>query len=81
MTSLKITSDKESTSPVVKVKQSEPLLTSKKAYDAAIEEIDKLMKKGEQSLSVSDSKRLKVLAIAAESYEDTYEPLPALPMN
>jgi len=51
---------------------------TKEAYDATIKEVDLLMNKGEQSLSSAESKRLQALAVAAELYEDTYEPLPII---
>lgn len=51
-------------------------IKTKEAYDAVIQEIDQLMKKGEAHLSQVELKRLQTLVKAAELYEDTKDPLP-----
>jgi len=62
------------------VKTTRTKIHSKEVYNATMKEIDFLMKKGEGNLSTAELKRLKALAVAAETYEDTYEPLP-VPVN
>lgn len=64
--------------PEIKIKWNKETAVTKEAYDATIKEVDLLMNKGEQSLSSAESKRLQALAVAAELYEDTYEPLPII---
>ena len=51
-------------------------IKSKEAYDLTMKEIDFLMKKGEINLRQKELERLRILAEAAERYEDTYDPLP-----
>jgi HTH-type transcriptional regulator/antitoxin HigA len=51
-------------------------IQNKEVYELTMTEIDALMKKGEDNLSQKDLDRLRVLAEAAENYEDTHEPLP-----
>lgn len=51
-------------------------IKSKEAYDLTMKEIDDLMKRGESNLSFIELKRLRILAEAAEQYEDTTDPLP-----
>jgi antitoxin component HigA of HigAB toxin-antitoxin module len=41
-----------------------------------MKEIDTLMKRGEENLDPKEMERLRILAEAAEDYEDTNEPLP-----
>jgi hypothetical protein len=48
-----------------------PSIQSKGVYDAAMQEIDLLMKKGENNLSSKELNRLRSLAEAAELYEDS----------
>jgi HTH-type transcriptional regulator/antitoxin HigA len=45
-------------------------------YEVVMKEIEVLMKKGEAALSASELTRLRVLAEAAEVYEDATNPLP-----
>jgi antitoxin component HigA of HigAB toxin-antitoxin module len=49
---------------------------NKEVYELTVKEIDALMKKGEENLSQKEAERLRILAEAAENYEDTHEPLP-----
>ena len=51
-------------------------IQNKEVYELTMKEIDALMKKGEDNLSQKELERLRVLAKAAENYEDTHEPLP-----
>ena len=51
-------------------------IQSKEAYELTMKEIDALMKKGEKKLSEKETERLRILAGAAENYEDIHEPLP-----
>jgi HTH-type transcriptional regulator / antitoxin HigA len=51
-------------------------IQNKEVYENVMKEIDKLMKKGEKNLTRFELLRLRTLAQAAETYEDTYEPLP-----
>lgn len=51
-------------------------LHTKEAYDAVMKEIDALMRRGEKSLSKNELNRMKLMAAAAELYEDTHDPLP-----
>jgi HTH-type transcriptional regulator/antitoxin HigA len=49
---------------------------NKEVYELTMKEIDALMKKGEVNLSQKELEQLRILAEAAENYEDTHEPLP-----
>ena len=60
----------------VKGKRKLVKIQSKAAYELTMKEIDVLMKKGEANLSAMEIKKLKALATAAETYEDTFQPLP-----
>ena len=51
-------------------------IKSKEAYDLAMKEIDMMMQRGESNLSEKEIVRLRILAEAAERYEDTHDPLP-----
>jgi HTH-type transcriptional regulator/antitoxin HigA len=51
-------------------------IKSREAYEITMNEIDTLMKRGESNLSKKELDRLRILAEAAELYEDTHEPLP-----
>ena len=51
-------------------------IQNKEVYELTMKEIDALIKKGEDNLSQKELERLRVLAEAAENYEDTHEPLP-----
>jgi HTH-type transcriptional regulator/antitoxin HigA len=62
--------------PAKKVKQSKTRIQNKEVYELTMKEIDALMKKGEENLSQKELERLRILAEAAENYEDTHEPLP-----
>lgn len=54
-------------------------IKTNEVYEVTMREIDLLMKKGETNLSDAELKRLRMLAEAAEEYEDTFEPLPIPP--
>ncbi|WP_215233077.1 helix-turn-helix domain-containing protein [Dyadobacter linearis] len=45
-------------------------------YDSAMEEIYGLMSRGEQNLSEVETEKLRVMAIAAEQYEELHFPFP-----
>jgi HTH-type transcriptional regulator/antitoxin HigA len=62
--------------PVRRVKATRKRIQSKEVYELTIREIDTLMKKGEENLSQKEIERLRILAEAAENYEDANEPLP-----
>ena len=62
--------------PVKKIKPRKVRIHNKEVYQLTMKEIDALMKKGEENLSQKELERLRILAEAAENYEDTYEPLP-----
>jgi HTH-type transcriptional regulator / antitoxin HigA len=51
-------------------------IKSKEAYELTMKEVDALMKRGESNLNKRELARLRSLAIAAERYEDTHDPLP-----
>ena len=51
-------------------------IRNKEVYELTMKEIDALMKQGEENLSQKELERLRILAEAAENYEDTHEPLP-----
>jgi HTH-type transcriptional regulator/antitoxin HigA len=51
-------------------------IQNKEVYELTMKEIDALMKKGEDNLSQNEFERLSILTEAAETYEDTHEPLP-----
>lgn len=57
-------------------KKTKKEIKSKEAYELTMQEIDVLMKKGESNLSSKELQRLRILAEAAEKYEDTHDPLP-----
>lgn len=58
------------------VKSRKKEIKSKEAYDLAMQEIDILLRSGEANLNEKELKRLRILAEAAEKYEDTHDPLP-----
>ncbi|HLG40476.1 MAG TPA: hypothetical protein VI461_12440 [Chitinophagaceae bacterium] len=62
--------------PDKKIKTGRKRIQSKEVYKLTLKEIDTLMKKGEDNLSQKELERLRILAEAAENYEDTHEPLP-----
>jgi antitoxin component HigA of HigAB toxin-antitoxin module len=68
--------DSETRRPVKKIKAARKRIQSKEVYELTMKEIDALMKKGEENLSQKELDRLRILAEAAENYEDTHEPLP-----
>jgi len=51
-------------------------IQSKEAYELTMMQIDALMKKGEKNLRAAELKKLRMLAEAAETYEDKFQPLP-----
>lgn len=51
-------------------------IQSKEVYELTLKEIDTLMRKGEKNLTAKELVRLRILAEAAENYEDAHEPLP-----
>ena len=51
-------------------------IQSREAYELTMKTIDELMRKGEKNLTAKELKTLEELTIAAEVYEDTFEPLP-----
>jgi HTH-type transcriptional regulator/antitoxin HigA len=56
--------------------KSKTVIKSKEAYELTLQEVDALMKRGENNLSTRELERLSILASAAEQYEDTHNPLP-----
>lgn len=65
---------------LLREKKSKSKIKSKEVYDLTMVEIDLLMKKGEENLTVKEMNRLRLLSEAAENFEDTHDPLP-LPNN
>lgn len=57
-------------------KKAKKEIKSKEAYELTMQEIDTLMKRGEGNLSGKELERLRILAEAAERFEDTHDPLP-----
>lgn len=51
-------------------------ITSKKDYQHYLQEVDELMKKGEEHLTAEELNRIEVLSSALETYEDAFYPLP-----
>ena|SRR5688572_1772378 len=66
----------EKRKPMKKIKMVRKRIQSKEVYELTMKEIDVLAKKGEENLSSKELERLRILAEAAENYEDTHEPLP-----
>ena len=62
--------------PAKKTRQRKTRIQSKEVYELTMQEIDSLMKKGEENLSQKEFERLRILSEAAENYEDIHEPLP-----
>lgn len=62
--------------PAKKVRTKKTRIQNREVYELTMKEIDALMKKGEENLSQREIERLRILAEAAENYEDTHEPLP-----
>lgn len=59
-----------------KIKTVRKRIQSKEVYELTMKEVDVLAKKGEENLSTKELERLRILAEAAENYEDIHEPLP-----
>ncbi|MEP7278621.1 MAG: transcriptional regulator [Bacteroidota bacterium] len=57
-------------------KRNKVKIQTRKAYELTMKAIDELMKKGEKNLRPAELKILRALAEAAETYEDTLQPLP-----
>jgi len=57
-------------------KKTKKEIKSKEAYELTMQEIDTLMKRGESNLSGKELERVRILAEAAEKYEDSHDPLP-----
>lgn len=51
-------------------------LRSEKEYEASLEELNVLMKKGEEKISDAEADRIETLALAIEAYEDIHYPFP-----
>jgi HTH-type transcriptional regulator/antitoxin HigA len=51
-------------------------LQSEEAYEGALEELNRLMKKGEDNVSDAEADRIEVLALAIQAYEKIYYPFP-----
>src|SRR4051794_26931747 len=62
--------------PVARVTPLRKRIHNEEVYELTMKEIETLMKKGEENLSPKELERLRILAEAAEDYEDTHEPLP-----
>ena len=62
--------------PVAGVRPVRKKIHSREVYELTMKEIDTLMKRGEENLDPKEMERLRILAEAAEDYEDTNEPLP-----
>jgi|GEM_PF-5526922 len=76
---MKKTAAKANGTPVAKndaITNKKAKIQSKHVYNVTMQEIDLLMEKGEANLTKAELKRLQTLAEAAETYEDTYNPLP-----
>lgn len=52
-------------------------IESEKDYNATMKKIDALMKKGENNLTDKDAEQLRVLALAAQTYEKSIYTIPA----
>lgn len=51
-------------------------LHSEEEYEVALEDLNTLMKKGEENISDSEADEIEALALAIQAYEDIYYPLP-----
>ncbi|SDG64697.1 Helix-turn-helix domain-containing protein [Dyadobacter soli] len=51
-------------------------LQSEEEYEASLEELNTLMKKGEENISDAEADRIEALALAIEAYEDIHYPFP-----
>lgn len=52
-------------------------IENEKNYDATMEKIDALMKKGEHNLTNEEAAQLRKLALAAQAYEKSIYTIPA----
>lgn len=52
-------------------------IENEKNYDATMEKIDALMKKGEHNLTNEEATQLRKLALAAQAYEKSIYTIPA----
>ena len=62
--------------PVRHVNKKKIKIKNDEVYEVVMKEIDGLMKKGKKNLSQPELTRLRILAEAAEAYEDDTNPLP-----
>jgi HTH-type transcriptional regulator / antitoxin HigA len=69
-------SQSEKGKPMKKMKTARKRIQSKEVYELTMKEIDVLAKKGEENLTSKELERLRILAEAAENYEDIHDPLP-----
>lgn len=51
-------------------------LHSEEEYEAALEGLNTLMKKGEENISDAEADEIEVLALAIQAYEDIHYPFP-----
>lgn len=51
-------------------------LRSEEEYETALEELNTLMKKGEENISDVEADKIEVLALAIQAYEDIHYPFP-----
>ena len=56
-------------------------IQSEKEYEIMLANIDELMSKGEDKLSLEEERLLETLAILVESYEDEHYPMPEVAPN
>jgi len=54
----------------------QPNYNTEAEYDSAMEEIYGLMSRGEANLSEAETERLRIMAVAAEQYEEIHFPFP-----
>ena len=60
----------------MEIKNKKNCYASKREYNNAMEEILRLMNKGEANLTAAEKKQLRTMAEAAESYEEIHYPFP-----
>lgn len=51
-------------------------LQSEKEYDHALDELNTLMKKGDDHISDEEADRVEILALAIQAYEKVHYPFP-----
>ena len=51
-------------------------LHSEEEYETALEELNILMKKGEENISDAEADKIEALALAIQAYEDIHYPFP-----